>query len=163
MEHDTRFGFSVPNKRERYIYPFSFEAKTGSASSDKKFLFHNQENSENNELTCELSDEQVRAMLETFRKAVAGINWETYGKVDQYDFVLPEKEYACCYSAGTLEAEMNGLLLNQRIVRIYIEADDYMDPLRAEKNFLDLWGERVLLEFGNSFVDFAIITHILDC
>ncbi len=42
LGRDTRFGFSLPEKHERYIYPFGFETKKGIASTCKQCLVHNQ-------------------------------------------------------------------------------------------------------------------------
>ena len=80
-------------------------------------------------------------------------------KPTDYYFTFPDRPYICCYSAGALENEMNGLVRNRQLCNIYTDAEDYASAYHAELNFLNLAGERVLLEFDNCFIDFCIQSY----
>ena len=159
LERDARFVFSLPFKTEKYIYPFCFDVTIGESAAKTHFSFIKLDGYGDSEITYELSYEQVQMMCHTLRTAIAKIDWDTYGKVDQYEFEFPDRPYTCCYSASGLETKLKDLLDNQRILGIYVDAGDYLHPFHANLNFLDLWGGRALFEFDQCFVDFDIQSY----
>ena len=75
------------------------------------------------DFSCELSHDQICAILESFRKTLDGIDWDQYGKQPLFQFLTPKRDFITVYSILEMEAVVSQHVLGHRLEGIYVNFD----------------------------------------
>lgn len=73
--------------------------------------------------SCELSHDQICAILESFRNTLDVIDWDQYGKQPLFRFLTPKRDYITVYSIPEMEAVVSQYVLGHRLEGIYVNFD----------------------------------------
>ncbi len=163
LSEDDRLTFEIPYIVGGHVkYGYCFDIHVGQTPEENYWVFNDTKHYDledrKPEYSYKLSRSEVACLRESLVHQIAEFDWENCGKTEYFTFSVPEKSYDWCYSAKELEAELNDLLLGDKLLAIYVSGTNFADPLRVKENYVNYYvGSQVYLEFERKHID--ILAH----